>query len=103
MLKRGCSFYCPPPDTWNDLKHGAIIKKASEFLSIGATVGAICGATTALANFGIVNINLLRFHCFIDLFAFLLYHVIVDNIMATINNVKEILKGDYQMKIDRLV
>ena len=42
----------PGADTWNDPKHGAIIKKASEFLSIGATVGAICGATTALANFG---------------------------------------------------
>ena len=42
----------PGADTWNDPKHGAIMKKASEFLSIGATVGAICGATTALANFG---------------------------------------------------
>ena len=40
----------PGADTWNDPKHGAIIKKASEFLSIGATVGAICGATTALAD-----------------------------------------------------
>lgn len=42
----------PGADTWNDPKHDAIIKKAGEFLSIGATVGAICGATTALANFG---------------------------------------------------
>ena len=45
----------PGADTWNDPKHGAIIKKASEFLSIGATVGAICGATTALANFGLLD------------------------------------------------
>lgn len=45
----------PGADTWNDPKHGAIIKKASELLSIGATVGAICGATTALANFGLLD------------------------------------------------
>ena len=45
----------PGADTWNDPKHGAIIKKASEFLSLGATVGAICGATTALANFGLLD------------------------------------------------
>ena len=45
----------PGADTWNDPKHSAIIKKASEFLSLGATVGAICGATTALANFGILD------------------------------------------------
>ena len=45
----------PGADTWNDPKHGAIIKKASEFLSIGATVGAICGATTALANLGLLD------------------------------------------------
>ena len=45
----------PGADTWNDPKHGAIMKKASEFLSIGATVGAICGATTALANFGLLD------------------------------------------------
>ena len=45
----------PGADTWNDPKHGAIIKKASEFLSLGATVGAICGATVALANFGLLD------------------------------------------------
>lgn len=45
----------PGADTWNDPKHGAIIKKASEFLSAGATVGAICGATAALANFGLLD------------------------------------------------
>lgn len=41
----------PGADTWNDPKHGAIIEKANEFLSFGATVCAICGATAALANF----------------------------------------------------
>ena len=45
----------PGADTWNDPKHGAIIEKASELLSIGATVCAICGATAALANFGLLN------------------------------------------------
>ena len=45
----------PGADTWNDPKHRAIIEKASEFLSLGATVCAICGATAALANFGLLN------------------------------------------------
>lgn len=45
----------PGADTWNDPRHGAILKKAGKFLSIGATVGAICGATTALANYGLLD------------------------------------------------
>jgi len=45
----------PGADTWNDPKHSAIINKASEFLSLGATLGAICGATAALANFGLLD------------------------------------------------
>lgn len=45
----------PGADTWNDPRHGAILKKAGEFLSVGATVGAICGATTALANYGLLD------------------------------------------------
>ena len=45
----------PGADTWNDPKHGTIIEKASEFLASGATVGAICGATAALANFGLLD------------------------------------------------
>lgn len=45
----------PGADKWNDPKHGAIIEKASEFLSLGATVCAICGATAALANFGLLD------------------------------------------------
>lgn len=45
----------PGADTWNNPEHGAIIKKASEFLSVGAIVGAICGATVALANSGLLN------------------------------------------------
>lgn len=45
----------PGANTWNDPKHGTIIEKAREFLSIGATVCAICGATAALANFGLLD------------------------------------------------
>lgn len=45
----------PGADTWNDPKHATIIEKASELLSFGATVCAICGATAALANFGILD------------------------------------------------
>lgn len=45
----------PGANTWNDPKQGAIIEKASELLSAGATVGAICGATAALAGFGLLD------------------------------------------------
>lgn len=45
----------PGADLWNDSKHRSIIEKASEFLRLNATVCAICGATAALANFGILD------------------------------------------------
>jgi len=45
----------PGADTWNDPRHSAIIEKAGEFLSSGATVCAICGATAALANAGLLD------------------------------------------------
>lgn len=45
----------PGADTWDDQIHTTIIDKASEFLSLGATVCAICGATTALANHGLLD------------------------------------------------
>jgi len=45
----------PGADTWNESKHAAIIEKAGEFLSSGATVCAICGATAALANAGLLD------------------------------------------------
>lgn len=45
----------PGADTWNDPKHGAILEKADEFLSLGAAVCAICGATAALASFGLLD------------------------------------------------
>lgn len=45
----------PGANTWNDPKHSAILEKANELLSLGGTVCAICGATAALANFGLLN------------------------------------------------
>ena len=45
----------PGANTWGDPKHGAIIEKAKGLLSAGATVCAICGATTALANAGLLD------------------------------------------------
>ncbi|SDQ92595.1 DJ-1/PfpI family protein [Virgibacillus salinus] len=40
----------PGADTWDDSIHIPIIEKATELLECGATVAAICGATTALAG-----------------------------------------------------
>lgn len=40
----------PGADTWDDSKHTPIIEKATELLECGATVAAICGATTVLAE-----------------------------------------------------
>lgn len=45
----------PGANTWDDPKHGAILEKASELLSSGATVCAICGATAALAGYGLLD------------------------------------------------
>ncbi|MDR2939488.1 MAG: DJ-1/PfpI family protein, partial [Clostridiales bacterium] len=45
----------PGADTWNDPKHGAIIEKARGFLSLGAVVCAICGATAALGGAGLLD------------------------------------------------
>lgn len=45
----------PGANTWDNPKHGAIIEKAGELLSAGAMVCAICGATAALANAGLLD------------------------------------------------
>lgn len=47
----------PGATTWDDSKHRAIIQKAGEFLSAGAMVCAICGATVALANAGLLDLR----------------------------------------------
>ena len=45
----------PGGNTWDCPKQSAIIRKAAELLSAGATVCAICGATVALAGAGLLN------------------------------------------------
>ena len=45
----------PGGNTWDRPEQGAIIRKAEELLSVGATVCAICGATVALAHAGLLN------------------------------------------------
>lgn len=45
----------PGAVAWNEPKHGAILEKAGEFLAVGAAVGAICGATAALAGLGLLD------------------------------------------------
>ena len=45
----------PGASTWDDVKHTAIIAKAELLLSAGATVCAICGATAALADAGLLD------------------------------------------------
>ncbi len=45
----------PGADTWTESQNTQIIQKASALLSKGGSVCAICGATIALANAGILN------------------------------------------------
>lgn len=45
----------PGAGTWEDSKHGAVIEKAGVLLTAGAVVCAICGATAALANAGLLD------------------------------------------------
>lgn len=45
----------PGADTWSDPKHGAVVEKARALLSVGASVAAICGATVALADAGLLD------------------------------------------------
>ena len=45
----------PGGNTCDDPKHRPIIERAAELLSVDATVGAICGATAALACAGLLD------------------------------------------------
>jgi putative intracellular protease/amidase len=45
----------PGSDAWLEPQHAPVIAKAEEFLRVGKPVGAICGATSALANAGLLN------------------------------------------------
>ena len=55
VVRKTSVLLLPGANTWNDAKHGAIIEKAGELLSVGATVCAICGATAALASVGMLD------------------------------------------------
>ena len=55
VMNESSVLLLPGADTWNDPNHTAIIDKAKQLLGIGATVCAICGATTALAKAGILD------------------------------------------------
>lgn len=54
-VKETSVLLLPGANTWSEPKHGAIIEKARELLSAGAMVGAICGATVALADAGLLD------------------------------------------------
>ena len=45
----------PGADTWNDPCHDSVLETAKKLLALGGTVGASCGATTALARVGILD------------------------------------------------
>lgn len=55
VVDEGNVLLLPGADTWSDPKHGTVIGKAGEFLAAGAAVGAICGATVALAGAGVLD------------------------------------------------
>lgn len=55
VISKTSVLILPGAETWNDPMHSAVIEKASEFLSLGAVVCAICGATAALADFGLLD------------------------------------------------
>jgi putative intracellular protease/amidase len=45
----------PGAETWREPRHRAALAKAAEFLDAGVPVGAICGATVALAEAGMLD------------------------------------------------
>lgn len=45
----------PGADTWFDPKHAPLLEKVPAFLAAGVPVAAICGATIALANTGLLD------------------------------------------------
>ena len=54
-LDEASTLLLPGADTWNDPMHATILERAKKLLNVGATVCAICGATIALANAGILD------------------------------------------------
>lgn len=54
-VNRESVLLLPGANTWDDPRHGAVVDKTGELLSVGATVCAICGATAALAKAGLLE------------------------------------------------
>lgn len=54
-MKSNNVLLLPGAETWNDSQNIDIIEKANELITVGGTVGAICGATVSLANSGLLN------------------------------------------------
>lgn len=52
VVSKTSMLLLPGADTWNDPKHVAVIEKASEFLTLGAAVCAICGLLQRLPTLG---------------------------------------------------
>lgn len=48
-------FILPGGDTWFDPAYAPVMEKARELLNAGVTVAAICGATMALAQSGVLD------------------------------------------------
>lgn len=54
-LDKATALLLPGATTWSAPEHVAIIEKANALLSLGGLVGAICGATAALASTGLFD------------------------------------------------
>ncbi|MCC7667700.1 DJ-1/PfpI family protein [Liquorilactobacillus satsumensis] len=54
-INDGNVLLLPGADTWSKLQNAAVIEKAKALLAAGGIVGAICGATVALADFGLLD------------------------------------------------
>ena len=55
IIDKNTVLILPGGDTWDNQKHKAIIDIATKLISIGSIVCAICGATVALANAGLLD------------------------------------------------
>ncbi|ASA22496.1 DJ-1/PfpI family protein [Paenibacillus donghaensis] len=54
-LEASAVLLLPGADTWKDPAHGPIVEKTKQLLDVGGNVAAICGATMALADAGLLD------------------------------------------------
>ena len=54
-FSEGDLLILPGADTWMEEEHKSVIEKVGNLIDLGVIVAAICGATVALANAGILN------------------------------------------------